>query len=99
MRIARISRARSRRSSGSRALPTEWRRPQPKAFSTPSPTTATPTLYACDAHTSLRWLCVAGFQALPRGGVESDFSVLDRLIELRINDFTLPENRISIGIL
>jgi hypothetical protein len=87
MRIARISRARSQRSSGSRALPTEWRRPRPKAFSTPSPTTATPTLHVCDAYTSLRWLCVAGSQALLRGGAESDFRAFSLYIYLVIIGF------------
>jgi hypothetical protein len=47
-----------------------------RAFSTLSPTTAAPTLHACDAYTSLRWLCIAGSQALPRGGAESGFSAL-----------------------
>lgn len=34
-------------------------------------------LCAGDTNASLRSPCIAGFQALPRGGAESDFSALD----------------------
>jgi hypothetical protein len=48
-------------------------------FST-SPTAC--LLCAGDTDVSLRSPCIAGFQALPRGGAESDFSALDSYISV-----------------
>ena len=45
---------------------------------------------------SLRWPCGAGFQALPRGGVESDFSALISIYSIKeIVTIIIDDNNIK----